>query len=85
MRTNSSKHGQERDHKISDRQSSQYNSQDNDQAEDNSAHTSGLPNPRSRGIMLQQSIERPSDKMRVSHANNMNVASSLATSNMTSP
>ena len=32
-----------------------------DHAEDNSANTTNV-NPRSRGLMLQQSVDRPTDK-----------------------
>ena len=55
-----------------------------DCAEENSAHTSNnVKNPRSRGIMLQQSVDRPSEQIRANHGNH--VASSIATSALTSP
>jgi len=53
-------------------------------AEDNLAQTSNAIGQRSRGLMLQQSMDRPSEHlMRVTQGNNM--ASSVATSAMTSP
>ena len=52
--------------------------------EENSSHTHNMLNPRSRGLMLQQSVDRPSDQhMHATHGNNM--TSSVVTSEMTSP
>ena len=68
---------------MSDRQSSQFMSGELEGVEENSAHTTNMMNPRSRGLMLQQSVDRPSEQMRVTAG--ANFTSSVATSAMTSP